>query len=102
MYVGEPIVSNKAIELIDKMDCKDQSLTFTALFILDIAKPSQSELEIHIPQVRLHIHSTYILYIHTYIHTYKNTYVHTYIHTYIQKYIQKYIHTYILTYIIHL
>ena len=60
----KPIVSNKAIESIDKMACKDQSLTFTALSIEDIEKQSQSELEIHLTQVMLHIH----IYIHTYIH----------------------------------
>ena len=60
----KPIVSNIAIETIDKMDCKDQSLTFTALSIKDIEKPSQSELEIHLTQVMLHIH----IYIHTYLH----------------------------------
>ena len=56
----KPIVSNNAIESIEKMACKDQSLTFTALSIEDIEKPSQSELEIHLTQVRSHIHSTYI------------------------------------------
>ena len=47
----KPIVGNKAIESIDKMSCKEQSLSFASLSIEDIAKLSQSELEIHLTQV---------------------------------------------------
>ena len=90
----KPIVSNKAFESIDRMACKDQSLTFTALSIEDIEKQSQSELAIHLTQVRSHIHS----YIHTYIHTYIVIYtIRKYVHKYIHPHILQNIHTGIVT-----
>ena len=83
MYVCmwmKPIVSNIAFESIDKMACKDQSLTFTAPSIKDIEKKSQSELEMHLTytgQVTHALIHTYIENIHIFVNTYINTYIHT-------------------------
>ena len=71
--------------MIDKMACKDQLLTFTALSIEDIAIRTGNT-----------SHTGHVT--HTYMHTYigKYTYIHKYVHKYIHSphILYIFIHTY--------